>query len=355
MSTNHTYILTINPGSTSTKVSMFSDEEQIKAIVIRYSRNKFKDKPILDQVETRLNDIIKEIESWGIKPDAVVGRGGLFKPLESGTYRINERLIKDIHEGKLQGQHISNIGSILAYTIADKFGVPSFFVDPVSVDEFKELARFSGIPEIKRFALQHTLNIKACIRRAARDINRSLDDINFIVAHIGGGISICPVMKGKIIDANNAIQEGPFSPERSGVLPIYSFFLLCTSNKYSKSFLKKRLVGEGGLVAYLGTNSADEVEKRIEQGDDYARQVYEAMAYQISKEIGAMATVLKGEVNYILLTGGVANSQLLTNWIKSRVEYIAPVLIYPGENEMLAMAQGALRILLGEEEVKEYK
>ncbi len=349
------YILTVNPGSTSTKVSMFSDEEEIKRAVIRYGKEELKDKSILDQVQIREGDILREIQKWGIEPDAVVGRGGLFKPLESGTYRINKSLLKDIYECKLQGQHISNIGSVLAYKIAERWGIPSFFVDSVSVDEFEDLARFSGIPEIERVALQHTLNIKACIRQAAKDKGSTIEDLNFVVAHIGGGISICPVKKGKIIDANNAIQEGPFSPERSGTLPISSFFSLCFSGEYSKSFLKKRLVGEGGLVAYLGTNSADEVEKRINQGDEYARRVYQAMAYQISKEIGAMSTVLRGEVDYIVLTGGVANSKLLTKWVRKRVEFIAPVLIYPGENEMLALAQGALRVLKNEEIAKEYR
>lgn len=349
------HVLTINPGSTSTKVSMFSDEEEIKKAIIRYNKEQLQDKSILQQVEIRQKDILKEIDTWQIKPDAVVGRGGLFKPLESGTYRINQKLLEDIYAGKLQGQHISNIGSVLAFNIAKRWNVPSFFVDPVSVDEFEDLARFSGIPEIKRDALQHTLNIKACIRKAAMDKKKSMDDLNFVVAHLGGGISVCPVKKGRIIDANNAIQEGPFSPERSGTLPISSFLSLCMSEKYTKSFLKKRLVGEGGLVAYLGTNSIEEVEKKISKGDVYARQVYEAMAYQIAKEIGAMSTVLKGDVDYIILTGGAANSKLLTDWIISRVKFIAPVLIFPGENEMLALAQGVLRVLRNEEEAKKYR
>ncbi|PIS26085.1 MAG: butyrate kinase, partial [bacterium (Candidatus Stahlbacteria) CG08_land_8_20_14_0_20_40_26] len=223
------------------------------------------------------------------------------------------------------------------------------------VDEFEELARFSGIPEIERVALQHTLNIKACIRQIAKDKKRKMEKMNLVVAHLGGGISICPVKKGRLIDANNAIQEGPFSPERSGSLPMTAFLEMCTCGKYTKSFLLRRLVGEGGLVAYLGTNSADEVVQRIKEGDNYARKIYEAMAYQISKEIGAMATVLNGDVDYIVLTGGLAGSNLLTDWIKRRIEFIAPVIIYPGENEMLALARGALRVLRKEEEAKEYK
>lgn len=350
------YILAINPGSTSTKTSMFKDEEEVKKTVIRYDRDSLKDKKsVLEQVDTRSNDIKREIEKWGIKPDGVVGRGGLFKPLESGTYRITERVLADIRNGRVHGEHISNIGALLAYDIAEEFGIPSFFVDPVSVDEFEELARFSGIPEIERVALQHTLNIKACIRQIAKEKKRKMEKMNLVVAHLGGGISVCPVKKGRLIDANNAIQEGPFSPERSGSLPMTAFLEMCTCGKYTKSFLLRRLVGEGGLVAYLGTNSADEVVQRIKEGDNYARRIYEAMAYQISKEIGAMATVLNGEVDYIVLTGGLAGSNLLIDWIKRRIGFIAPVIIYPGENEMLALAQGALRVLRREEEAKEYK
>lgn len=350
------YVLAINPGSTSTKVSMFKDEEEVKKTIIRYNRDTLKDKKkALEQVEMRETDIRKEIERWGISPDGVVGRGGLFEPLEGGTYKITERVLDDIINGRVQGEHISNIGAILAYNIAKEFGVPSFFVDPVSVDEFEELARFSGIPEIERVALQHTLNIRACIRQVEKDKKRRIEDMNLVVAHLGGGISICPVKNGRLIDANNAIQEGPFSPERSGSLPMNAFLNMCTSGRYTKSFLSRRLVGEGGLIAYLGTNSADEVVQTIKEGDDYARKVYEAMAYQISKEIGAMATVLKGEVDYIVLTGGIANSRILTDWIKRRVRFIALVLVYPGENEMLALAQGALRVLREEEKAKEYK
>jgi len=350
------YILAINPGSTSTKISMFKDEKEVKKTVIRYDRDSLKDKKsVLEQVDTRSYDIKREIEKWGIKPDGVVGRGGLFKPLKSGTYRITEKVLTDIRNGKVQGEHISNIGALLAYDIAEEFGIPSFFVDPVSVDEFEELARFSGIPEIERVALQHTLNIKACIRQIAKDKKRKMEKINLVVAHLGGGISVCPVKEGRLIDANNAIQEGPFSPERSGSLPITAFLEMCMCGKYTKSFLLRRLVGEGGLVAYLGTNSADEVTRRIKEGDNYARTIYEAMAYQISKEIGAMATVLNGEVDYIVLTGGLAGSNLLVDWIKRRIGFIAPVIIYRGENEMLALAQGALRVLRREEEAKEYK
>jgi butyrate kinase len=350
------YVLVINPGSTSTKTSMFKDEEEVRKSVIRYDRKTLKDKrKALEQVDMRETDIRREIERWRIKPNGVVGRGGLFKPLKSGTYRITKRLINDIKNGKVQGEHISNIGAVLAYNIAEEFGVPSFFVDPVSVDEFEELARFSGIPEIERVALQHTLNIKACIRQVAKDKKRRTEDMNLVVAHLGGGISICPVKNGRLIDANNAIQEGPFSPERSGSLPMNAFLEMCTDRRYTKSFLKRRLVGEGGLVAYLGTNSADEIVRRIKGGDEHARKVYEAMAYQISKEIGGMATVLKGKVDYIVLTGGVASSRLLIDWITRRVEFIAPVLVYPGENEMRTLAQGALRVLREEEEAKEYK
>ena len=214
---------------------------------------------------------------------AVVGRGGPFKPLESGTYRIVENLLEDIKADRVQAEHISNIGVLLAHDIAQRAGVPAFFVDPVSVDEFRPIARISGVPELERISLIHTLNVKATAHRAARDLRRSLSDMNLIVAHLGGGISICPIEKGRLIDVNNANEEGPFSPERSGSLPVSSLVKLCYSGKFDYSEMWKRLIGNGGLVAYLGSNDSIEIEKRIEEGDEEAKHVYEAMAYQIAK------------------------------------------------------------------------
>jgi butyrate kinase len=238
--------------------------------------------------------------------------------------------------------------------IAKEYKCPAFTVDPVSVDEFEPLAYYSGHPEIKRNSLSHVLNIHAAARLAAAECKISLEDSSFIICHMGGGISVAPLRGGRIIDVNDASSDGPFTPERTGGLPLQQFITICISGKYTEQELRKFIMGKGGLVAYLGTNSVEEVEKRITGGDKKAKEVYEAMAYKISKEIGAMATVLKGKVDRIVLTGGIAHSVMLTSWIRERVGFIAPVIIYPGENEMLALSQGALRVLNGEEQAKEY-
>ena len=285
---------------------------------------------------------------------AVVGRGGPFKPLESGTYKVSDKLLYDVKIGNVQADHISNIGVLLAHEIAEKAGVFAFFVDPVSVDEFEPVARISGIPELERKSLLHALNVKATAYKAAKDLGRSLSELNLIVAHLGGGISICPIRKGRIVDVNNANEGGPFSPERAGSLPVSSLVKLCYSEKFTYPEMKRRIVGNGGLVAYLGTNDIREVEKRIAEGDAKAKLIYQAMAYQIAKEIGSMAAVLNGEIDAILLTGGAAHSSMLTGWIKEKVSFLGPIYVYPGENEMEALAMGVLRVLKGEEQLKEY-
>jgi butyrate kinase len=285
---------------------------------------------------------------------AVVGRGGLLKPMPSGTYKVTDVMIEDLKIG-VQGEHASNLGGILARGIADLQGIPSFIVDPVAVDEFPDIARVSGLPELPRKSLVHSLNIKAVGRRAAKDMGKTLADVNFIVAHLGGGISISPVEKGLIIDANNANDAGPFSPERAGSLPVGALIKLCYSGKYTQSEIKKMVVGKAGLVGYLGTNDARDVIKMIENGDEKAGLIFDAMTYQISKEIGAMATVLKGKVDAVILTGGIAYSNLLCEKIAKRVQFIAPVKVYPGEDEMLALAEGTQRVLDGEEQAKIYE
>ncbi len=352
------FIFVINPGSTSTKIALYQDEKQIWSETIEYSKDQLKScHTVLDQIDIRRSDISRFISLKGLdlkSLTAVVGRGGPFKPLESGTYRVDEKVIADIRGGHVQANHISNIGAILAFDLASELHIPAYFVDPVSVDEFLPHARISGLPEIERKSLVHALNVKATARRAANDMGRPLENLNLIVAHLGGGISICPVANGRIIDVNNANEGGPFSPERSGSLPVYSLVELCFSGKYSLQEMLKKIAGKGGLVAHLGTNEIRDVENRIEKGDKEAELVFRAMAYQISKEIGAMSTVLHGNVDAILITGGMAHSERLTGWIKERVLKIAPVCIYPGENEMEALALGALRVLNGEEEEKQY-
>jgi butyrate kinase len=262
-------------------------------------------------------------------------------------------MIIDARKG-IQGEHASNLGCALARSIADQAGVSSYTVDPVAVDEFEPLARFSGHPLIQRKTISHALNIHSVGRMAAEKLGIDLLKTNFIVAHLGGGISICPLKGGQIIDVNDASSSGPFSPERTGSLPLQQFIDLCFSGKYSERQMRKLIMGEGGLIAYLKTNNAEEVERRIREGDDEAKMVYEAMAYQIAKEIGAMATVVKGDVRAIVISGGLAQSKMLIDWIKERVKFIAEVLVLPGEFEMEALVNGVLRVLRGQEEAKTY-
>ncbi len=351
-------ILAINPGATSTKIGLFEDENLFFSETIPHSAFELEDFPrVWDQYRFR-ERLIRELlieRQVDIKSlDAVVARGGLVRPLEGGTYSVNNKMIEDARIG-YQGEHASNLGCVLAYGIGWRVGIPAFIVDPPSVDEFEPLARYSGLPEIPRRSLVHALNIHAMARQAAKELGEKYEETNFVVAHLGGGISICPVKGGKIVDTNNAVSGGPFSPERSGTLPVMDLIDLCYSGKYTTEELKRKIMGEGGLVAYLGTNSASEVEARIKTGDKETRLIYEAMAYQIAKEIGAMATVLQGEVAAIVLTGGLAKSKLLVDWIKERVGWVAQVLIYPGEDELKALVLGALRVLRKEEVVKEYK
>jgi butyrate kinase len=349
-------ILVINPGSTSTKVSFFIDENEIisKSIVVPIEI--VSSKSIWEQYEIREKTILEFLEKDlpNIKFfNAIAGRGGLLRQIEGGTYLVNQKMLIDA-KNNLQGEHVSNLGCALAYDLAKKYNCKAYIIDPVSVDEFEPLAFYSGYPEIKRKTLSHALNIHAAAHHIAKEIHKSISETNFIIAHLGGGISIATVKGGQIIDVNDASSDGPFSPDRTGGLPLQQFIEFCFSGKYTQQEIKKMIMGKGGLIAYLGTNSAKEVEERITKGDSYAKEVYEAMAYQISKEIGAMSTVLKGKIDAIILTGGLANSKMLTDWIKERVSFIANVIIVPGENEMLALARGVLRVLRGEEEVKEY-
>ena len=349
-------ILAINPGSTSTKIAFFQDEKQVFKESLHHPKEELeKYEKIVDQYEFRLGVILNFLQEKKIeKLDAVVGRGGLLKPIPGGTYRVNEAMLHDLRIG-LQGEHASNLGGILAHEIAKKYGAEAFIVDPVVVDEMEPIAKISGLPEIVRRSIFHALNQKAVARLAAKDLGKSYDEVNLIVVHLGGGISVGVHRKGRVVDVNNALNgDGPFAPERAGGLPVWDAMKLALSGKYTEAELKKKLAGKGGVVAYLGTNNMKEVEERVKAGDGEARLIFEAMAYQVAKEIGADATVLKGEVDAIVLTGGLAYSELFVGWIKERVSFIAPVMVYPGEDEMRALAFGALRVLRGEEEAKEY-
>jgi butyrate kinase len=361
-------ILVINPGSTSTKVAAYEfidgDELPLFIQTLRHSAQEIAQYPhIADQYAFRRDAVLQLLNERGISLqslDAVVGRGGILKPIPSGTYRVNETMLEEMRH-PVEREHASNLGCIIANEIAERVGVPAFIVDPVSVDEFQPLARISGLPEIERRSLSHALNLKATCRRAAKDLGKPYQALNLIGVHLGGGISVSAHRKGQMIDVNQALDgTGPFSPERVGGLPIGDVVRMCYSVPpyedvcltYDQMF--KKLVGKGGLVAHLGTNDGAEIEKRVQAGDEHARLILEAMAYQIAKEIGLMATVLKGEVHAIVLTGGLAHNDTLNDWIVERTAWIAPVLIYAGEDEMLALAQGAWRVLSGEEDAKTY-
>ena len=352
-------ILAINPGSTSTKIAVYDDENEVFIKTIRHSAEKIGEyQTIHEQYGFRKELILNSLEVNGIalgSLDAVVGRGGNMKPVAGGTYRVNPAMLEDLRAGVL-GQHASNLGGVIAQSIAEPLGLPAFVVDPVIVDELDDLARISGMPEIKRKAKDHPLNQKAVARRAAAELGGEYRDFNFVVAHMGGGISIGVHREGRIVDVNNCLDgDGPFSPERTGGLPVGSLLDLCFSGEFTRDEIQRKIVGSGGLVAYLGTNDGMEINRRIKAGDENARLVYEAMAYQISKEIGAAATVLKGAVDGIILTGGLAYDQLLVGWIRERVGFITRIFVYPGEFEMLALAQGVLRVLIGKESVREYR
>lgn len=352
-------ILVINPGSTSTKVAVFENEKAVYSETVAHPHEEIAAFPgISDQYRYRLDAVLSFLAQHGIalqSLDAVVGRGGILQPLSSGTYAINERMLKELSRPDKDRDHVSNLAALIARRVADEAGVPAFVVDPVCVDEFEPLARVSGLPEVERRSLSHALSLKSAGRKVARELGRRYEELDLVIVHMGGGISVSAHRHGRMVDVNQALDgTGPFSPERVGGLPIGDVMRLSFSGSYTYEELFRRLTREGGLLAHLGTNDAREVEERVRQGDGHARLIYEAMAYQIAKEIGLMSTVLFGQVDAIVLTGNLAYSEMLVSWIRQRVDWIAPVYVYPGQDEMLALAQGALRVMRGEEEVKEY-
>ena len=285
---------------------------------------------------------------------AVVGRGGMLKPMASGTYKVNDKMLEDLKIG-VQGQHASNLGGMLANKIAEELNIPSFIVDPVVVDELDNVARVSGVPELPRLSKFHALNQKAVAKRYAKENKAKYEDLNLIVVHMGGGVSVGAHKDGKVIDVNNALDgEGPFSPERAGTVPAGQLIRMCYSGEFTEKEIYTKIVGKGGYVAYLNTNDARDVLKLMEAGDKNAELYFNAFIYQVSKSIGEMSAVLKGKVDRIILTGGIAYSEKVEEEIKKRIGWISEITVYPGEDELLALAQGALRVLNGEEEVKEY-
>ena len=349
-------VMVINPGSTSTRIALYRGESKEEEEELVHDPDTLDESGGLwKQLGPRSAAVRDFIERTGVKPgslDAVVGRGGLLRPVAGGTYEVSESMLEDAKAG-LQGSHPSNLGCALAAELARSQGIPAYVVDPVSVDESEELAAFSGLADIRRRPLSHALSVHACARRFASEAGRPVEEVNVVVAHLGGGISVCPVRGGRIVDANNAVSEGPFSPQRSGGLPLQELLAFVFENEYSRREMEEMTVRRGGLLSYLGTSDAREVEERIAGGDDRARAVYEAMAYQVAKEIGAMATVLAGRIDAIVLTGGLARSKLLVDWIVKRVDFIAPVKVME-TGEMSALAAGALRVLRDETQPLQY-
>ncbi len=353
-------IFVINPGSTSTKIALFDDTSCLWADTQRYETDVLERfGTIMEQEQFRFDEIMKVLVSKNVAPSdlsAVVGRGGLMKPIRGGTYLVNGPMLEDL-KNMTYGSHASNLGAPLAIRFATAAGdIPAFIVDPVVVDELADEARISGLPEIPRISIFHALNQKAVARRAAVELKKTVEECNLVVAHMGGGVSVGAHEKGRVVDVNNALDgEGPMSPERSGSLPVGGLTGLCFSGKHTLKEIQKMINGKGGLVAHLGTNDLREVEKRIVDGDAKATLVFDAMALQIAKEIGSCAAVLKGVVDAIVLTGGLAHSEKLCERIRSCVQFIAPVLRYPGEDEMQALAEGGYRVLQSQEAPLKYE
>lgn len=350
--------LIINPGSTSTKIGVFDDEKQVFDKTLRHTTEEIAQfDHIVDQMNFRKNIIIDALKENNVDIksfDVIVGRGGMLKPIEGGTYAVTDELCADLRIG-VQGEHASNLGGLLAREIGDSIGVPSYIVDPVVVDEMEPVARISGVPEIERVSIFHALNAKAMARRYAAETGRKYTDINVIVVHMGGGVSVSAHKNGRVIDVFNAFDgDGAFSPERAGGLPSGALVKLCFESGRTEKEVKKMIVGNGGFNAYLGTNDARDVDKMCIAGDEKAILVRNAFIYQLAKNIGAMSAVLEGKVDQIILTGGIAYDKYVTAEITKKVSFIAPVKVYAGEDELLALAQGALRVMNGEEKVKEY-
>lgn len=350
-------ILTINPGSISTKIGVYVNESAVFVKTISHSdeeMEQFRGRPILDQLDYRREAIERELAAakYEIKFDAVAGRGGLMRGLPSGTYRVNDEMLGDLRLTRY-GEHASNLGAYLARTIADEAGAEAFIVDPVSVDEWTDKARISGSALADRHCAGHALNTKAVAKRYAREQGKKYSDLRLIVAHMGSGITVSAHEGGRMVDNHNAGHEGAFSTERSGGMQLLNVIQLAFSGEYTEKSLWAALNREGGLYSYLGTRDLREVESRIGSGDPKATLIYDAMVYQIAKDIGVMATVLYGKVDAILLTGGMAHSKKLVEQLRPAVEWIAPLAVYAGEDELQALAEGALRVLRHEEQAME--
>ena len=352
------YMLVINPGSTSTKIAVYDGKTEILNQTIRHDSEKIDTfEKVIDQYEFRVETIEKILASKDIsidKFDVIVGRGGLLKPIEGGAWIINDTMLDDLRKAE-RGEHASNLGAVIAHSIADKIGVKAYIVDPVVVDQMEDVARISGIPEIERTSVFHALNQKASARKLAEQLGRKYEDINLIVTHMGGGVTVGAHRKGRVIDVTNGVYgEGPFTPERSGALPPEQVVQMCFSGKYTQPEMIKKIHGKGGMVAYLGTADCKEVEEEAQKGNKKFALILDAMAYQIAKEIGSMAVVLDGNVDGIILTGGLAFDANHMERITKKVKFIAKVYVVPGENEMEALRDGVLMALDGKMPLHEY-
>ena len=351
-------ILAINPGSTSTKIAVYTDGSPDFTVSIEHTPEELaRFENVVDQFDWRKDLIEKELLSRDVdirSLSAVIGRGGIVSPIESGVYEVNEDLRHDLLHARMQ--HASNLGGLIAREIADEIGVKAYIADPVVVDEMMPYARISGLPELPRESVFHALNQKAVARLYCKESGKKYEEQNLIVCHMGGGCTISAHRRGRVIDTTNALDGcGPFSPERSGSLPPGPLVRLCFSGKYTEEELIRKVHGTGGLFAHLGTTSVPEVLDRIQKHDLHAMLILRAMCYTISKEIGAMAVALKGDVDAILITGGIAHSKRITDFIADHVSFIAPIFVYPGENELRALAENAFAVLRGERVPKEYK
>ena len=350
--------LIINPGSTSTKIGVFEDETLLFEETLRHSTEEIASyASIVDQKDFRKDiivDLLKQKDFDIHSLQVVVGRGGMLKPISGGTYPVTDALLEDLKAG-VQGQHASNLGGILAREIADSIGVPSYIAHPAVVDELVPEARYSGVPELPRVSIFHALNQKAVAKRYAKETGKAYDSMNLIVVHMGGGVSVGAHRAGKVIDVFNALDgDGAFSPERAGGVPNGALIKMCFSGKYTEAEVYKKVVGNGGFNAYLGTNDMRNVDKMVEEGNEKAKLILDAFILQVAKDMGSMACVLEGKVDQIIITGGIAYDKYVVEALKKKAGWIAPVTVYPGEDELLALAQSALRVMNGEEKAMEY-
>lgn len=351
-------ILAINPGSTSTKVALYEGSTLLAQDSLNYSAADLAPYDrIADQLEMRSQGVVDFLSHQGRSVtdlEAIMARGGLLHPLAAGIYAVNESMLHDCGKGAVH-EHASNLGAPIAHALAASAGIPCYIADPVSVDEFDDIGRVSGLKELPRRSLVHALNIRKVAYNVAKGHGKALEEMNMVVAHLGGGISVAPLRHGRIVDVNNANEQGPYSPERAGGLPAAALVRLCFRDGETEAQIVKRLTHTGGLVSYLGTNDAREAQRRVDSGDAEAALILEGMAYQVAKEIGAMATVLEGDVDVIVLTGGLAHNDAVVKWVTDRVGFIAPVEVVPGENELEALNDAYLRLKQGVEIERVYE